>query len=227
MPFLKVWDGVFMVGGPELTSMEDCCIYAVDGGSEGFVLIDSGLGLTYNSVVENLMDAGLNPKRLKVIIATHCHVDHVGGLSKFKRDYSPTIAAHELDAEAIETGDPKRLGLELYGVAYEPCKVDLKFKGSEESLRVGDVELTVLHIPGHTPGSIAVYADVYGQRMLFGQDIHGPFNPEWGSNLEEWRRSIEKLLQLDADVLLEGHFGVIQPARAVRDFLRDYLEIMS
>lgn len=219
--------GVFMVGGPELTTMEDCCVYAVEGGDGSFVLIDAGLGPTYNSIVENLLEAGLNPRKLKAIIATHCHVDHVGGLSKFKRDYSPTIAAHELDADAIEAGDPKRLGLDIYGVEYEPCKVDVRFRGREESMKVGDVELVILHTPGHTPGSIAVYADVHGMRVLFGQDVHGPFNPDWGSNLDDWRRSIEKLIQLDADVLLEGHFGVIQPAHAVRRFLEDYLEIMS
>ncbi|RLF11653.1 MAG: Zn-dependent hydrolase [Thermoprotei archaeon] len=215
-----------MVGGPEITSMEDCCVYAIDAGPEDVVLIDSGLGLSYDSLVENMLEARLDPRKLRFIIATHAHIDHVGGLSKFKRDYGPTVVAHSLDADAIEIGDAERLALDLYGVDYEPCHVDLKLSRDVEILRIGDLELTILHIPGHTPGSISIYLDVGGQRLLFGQDIHGPFNPRWGSNLDHWRKSMEKLLQLDADILLEGHFGVIQPASAVKRFIEDYLNII-
>ncbi len=215
-----------MVGGPEITSMEDCCVYAIDAGPEDVVLIDSGLGLSYDSLVENMLEARLDPRKLRFIIATHAHIDHVGGLSKFKRDYGPTVVAHSLDADAIEIGDAERLALDLYGVDYEPCHVDLKLSRDVEILRIGDLELTILHIPGHTPGSISIYLDVGGQRLLFGQDIHGPFSPRWGSNLDHWRKSMEKLLQLDADILLEGHFGVIQPASAVKRFIEDYLNII-
>ncbi|NLN88481.1 MAG: Zn-dependent hydrolase, partial [Syntrophomonadaceae bacterium] len=63
-----------------------------------------------------------------------------------------------------------------------------------------------------------------GQRVLFGQDIHGPFNEEWGSDMQQWRKSMQTLLDLEADILCEGHFGVYQPAKAVKKYIEGYLQ---
>jgi len=73
------------------------------------------------------------------------------------------VIAHELDTEAIETGIGS--GAEYYGVSYQPCKVDVILRGTEETLRCGRHDLKVIHIPGHTPGSIGVYLDA-GTRIL-------------------------------------------------------------
>ncbi|HPF44633.1 MAG TPA: MBL fold metallo-hydrolase, partial [Syntrophomonadaceae bacterium] len=80
-----------------------------------------------------------------------------------------------------------------------------------------------LHTPGHTPGSLSIFCQYDGLKVLFGQDIHGPFNEEWGSDKNEWRRSLRRLLTLDADILCEGHFGIYQPASEVRRYIESYL----
>ena len=68
-------------------------------------------------------------------------------------------------------------------------------------------------IPRTYPGSIAVYVDIGGQRVLFGQDIHGPFMKEWGSDLAQWKQSM-KLLALNADILCEGILAsILRPIR--------------
>jgi len=74
------------------------------------------------------------------------------------------------------------------------------------------------------PGSIAVYRDYAGERVLFGQDIHGPFLPEFGADLAAWRRSMNMLLGLEADILCEGHFGVYRTKTRVREYIESYLE---
>jgi glyoxylase-like metal-dependent hydrolase (beta-lactamase superfamily II) len=223
--FKRIWGSVYMVGGPELTSPHDCCVYVV--GAEGqALLVDSGLGPSYPSLLNNLAEAGLRPSSLKLALATHAHVDHVGGMAKFREGCGLKVVAHELDADAIESGDAERLALDAYGVGYQPCPVDVKLSRAEEELEVGPLRVVVLHTPGHTPGSVAAYVDVDGRRLLFAQDVHGPFSPSWRSNLADWRRSMEKLLSLDADVLLEGHFGVIEPAEAARRFIEDWLSIL-
>jgi glyoxylase-like metal-dependent hydrolase (beta-lactamase superfamily II) len=79
------------------------------------------------------------------------------------------------------------------------------------------------HSLGHTPGSIAVWLDRDGKRILFGQDIHGPFLPEFSSDIDQWRISMEKLLILKADALCEGHFGIFQPGDRVEAYIRKYL----
>jgi glyoxylase-like metal-dependent hydrolase (beta-lactamase superfamily II) len=71
---------------------------------------------------------------------------------------------------------------------------------------------------------IVVYLDKDGKRILFGQDIHGPFLAESGANMFHWKQSMEKLITLNADILCEGHFGIYQPAGKVTEYIERYLE---
>jgi len=82
----------------------------------------------------------------------------------------------------------------------------------------------VIHIPGHTAGSIAAYLDADNRRVLFGQDIHGPYYPEWGADPAQAKLSLQKLIELKADILCEGHFGIYQPAAAIERYIRGYLD---
>jgi glyoxylase-like metal-dependent hydrolase (beta-lactamase superfamily II) len=218
-PF-KVWKDIYMIGSAELSHPYDCCVYLVDAGD--LVLIDSGAGKSFDKLVSNIEILGLDPKRLKAIIVTHAHIDHIGSLHQFQEIFGVQVIAHELDAEAIEQG----VGVvaEAYGIDYIPCPVDLRIQGSQESSPFGDYQLVAVHIPGHTPGSIAAYADIGGKRILFGQDIHGPYYPQWGANLVQAKLSLQKLIELRADILCEGHFVIYQPAAAVESYIREYLD---
>jgi glyoxylase-like metal-dependent hydrolase (beta-lactamase superfamily II) len=193
-------------------------VYLVDGGEET-VLIDAGAGEGYELIVDNIRSLGLWPEKLKSVIATHSHIDHIGALFRFRHDLGVQVIAHELDAEAIETG--RGSGAEYYGVSYQPCKVDVILKGAEGTVRCGRHDLKVVHIPGHTPGSIAVYVDA-GLRILFGQDVHGPYFLK-GSNTEQAKVSLRRLADLDADILCEGHFGVYEPKDEVRRYIEGHL----
>lgn len=53
---------------------------------------------------------------------------------------------------------------------------------------------------------------------------HGPFSEEFGSELAAWRKSMERLLALEADILCEGHFGVFRPKENVAAYIEHYLE---
>lgn len=216
-PF-RVWQDVYIVGSAEISHPYDCCIYLIDAGE--LVLIDAGAGKSFSRLVDNILTLGLTPEKLTAVIVTHAHIDHVGALARLQQEYGVQIVAHSLDAEAIETG--VGVGSEIYGVDYQPCQVDIKLKEAEGSLVFGKYELKFLHIPGHTPGSIAIYVDM-GRRILFGQDIHGPYYPEWGADPEQAVVSLQKLIELKADILCEGHFGIYQPASEVKRYIEDYL----
>ncbi len=124
---------------------------------------------------------------------------------------------------AIQEGLPHLTAASWYGVDYQKVVVDRVLKGRQEKVMAGNMELVCLHTPGHTAGGISVYVDIGGLRILFGQDIHGPFNKEWGSDMKQWRNSMQVLLDLEADILCEGHFGIYQPAQAVRKYIEGYL----
>jgi glyoxylase-like metal-dependent hydrolase (beta-lactamase superfamily II) len=215
---LSVSQDVYIVGGADLSHPYDCSVYLVDGGEE-MVLIDTGAGEGFELIVDNIRSLGLRPDKLKAVIATHSHIDHIGALFRFREEYGVEVIAHELDTEAIETGIGS--GAEYYGVSYQPCKVDVILRGSEETVGCGHHDLKVIHIPGHTPGSIAVYLDA-GTRILFGQDVHGPYLLK-GSNTDQAKISLRRLADLDADILCEGHFGVYEPKEEVRRYIEGHL----
>jgi glyoxylase-like metal-dependent hydrolase (beta-lactamase superfamily II) len=220
-PF-RVWKEIYMVGSADISHPYDCCIYLLNLGN--LVIIDSGAGLSFEKIVSSIERLGFDPNNIKAILATHAHIDHIGSLHKFQEQYKSQIIAHELDADTIESGIG--VAAEAYGVDYLPCTVDTKLSGDEQTLEFGDHKLNIVHIPGHTPGSVAAYIDIDGKRVLFGHDIHGPYLPEWGADRELAVASLQKLIDLKADILCEGHFGVYQPTDEVRRYIEYYLDTL-
>jgi glyoxylase-like metal-dependent hydrolase (beta-lactamase superfamily II) len=218
----EVTEGIYLIGGADITDPRDCAVYLLDLGE--LVLIDAGAGPSYTEIVRNIEKLGLDLTKLKSLILTHCHIDHIGGAPQFRDAFGCQIIMHHLDAEAVERGDDGMTAASWYNLRFPPMPVDVKLEKEEERLRFGDQEVVCLHTPGHTPGSLSVYLDRGGRRVLFGQDIHGPFSEEFGSDLAAWRSSMERLLTLEADILCEGHFGVYQPKENVRKYIRHYLE---
>ena len=74
--------------------------------------------------------------------------------------------------------------------------------------------------PAIPPGSIVILLDRDGQQILFGQDIHGPFLPAFGSDIAQWRTSMEMILTLTPDILCEGHFGIFLSNDSVERYIR-------
>lgn len=218
----KVADGVYLVGGQDLTDMRDCCVYLVDGGSE-LALIDAGLGYSCRAILDHIQTLGFDASLLKYVVATHGHIDHTGGLRYFQ-SRGAQIVGHVMELDAIAKGLPHLTAASYYGVKYQPVSVDVVLKGEKEKITVGELTLHCLFTPGHTPGGISPYVDLNGCRVLFGQDIHGPFNASWGADIKKWVASMKKLIELQADILCEGHFGVYQPATKVRRYIEHYLD---
>lgn len=222
----KIAEGVYQIGGPRMTAPEDCCVYLVDGGGE-MAVIDAGLGFSAPKLVDNIKALAKDPGAVKYLVATHGHVDHTGGLAYLKETLKAQVVVHRYDQAAVEGQNPVLTAADYYGVEYRPVKADIVLGGEEEALPLGGLQLVLLLTPGHTPGSMSLYVDTGGQMVLFGQDIHGPFDPAWSSDLEAWRKSMRRLLALKADVLCEGHFGVFQPASEVESYIRGYLDYYS
>jgi len=201
-----------------------CSVYLVDTQSdEGLVLIDAGMNL---EMIKNIKKMDLNPDDIKHCIITHFHIDHTAICADLK-DFNENIKfyAHELDADPIEQeGHDKKTAASWYGVKYRPIKLEKRLQGELETLELGNYDFHCIHTPGHTPGSISILIEAQGKKILFGQDIHGPFMKDFGSNLEDYQKSMQKLLDLKADILCEGHFGIFQPAERVEDYIKGYMK---
>jgi len=216
-PF-EVTKGIFMVGGPEITDGRDACVYLLNMGD--LVLIDSGAGWSVDQIQVNIERLGFDCSKLSKLILTHCHIDHIGGAPQLKERFGVTVYIHKLDAPPLEKGDPILTAATWYNTAFPPMPVDVKFNSPHETITIGDEKLVCLHTPGHTPGSISLYIDRGEERVLFAQDLHGPILKEFGSNLSQWDNSTQQLLELDADILCEGHFGVYRSKKEITNYIR-------
>jgi glyoxylase-like metal-dependent hydrolase (beta-lactamase superfamily II) len=218
----EVAKDIYLVGNSDMTDPKDCSIYLLNLGE--LVLIDAGAGTSVDRIVNNIEELSLDPMKISTVILTHCHIDHIGGAHAFKERYGARIVMHQLDADVAEKGDSRMTAAYWYGISLAPLPVDMKLTKEEECLHFGEQEVVCLHTPGHTPGSISLYLDRDDKRILFGQDIHGPFLAEFGSNISQWQKSMEKLLALKADILCEGHFGIYKPNNNVTDYIERYLD---
>lgn len=195
-----------------------CSVYLVDTRSDhGLVLIDSGMSIDMLRQIDN---HGLSFQQIRHCILTHCHIDHINACAELAHSL-PDIKfyAHELDAIAIEsTGYEERTAASWYGVQYRPVRLFQQFTG-DTLLKLGQTEFHCIHTPGHTPGSISILVKSNNIKVLFGQDLHGPFNEDFLSDLNDYQKSMEKLLNLDADILCEGHFGIFKPKDRVKEYI--------
>lgn len=211
---------IFIVGGPDITDSRDGCIYLLNLGE--LILIDTGAGWSVDKIINNIKKLGMYCKNISKILLTHCHIDHIGGVPEIKKRFGSKIYIHKLDAPPLENGDPILTAANWYQTKFPPTAVDVKFSSPEEILEIAGQKLICLHTPGHTPGSICIYLDKYGKRVLFAQDLHGPLIEEFGSNLGDWDRSTQKLLSIDADILCEGHFGIYKTKKDVKNYILSY-----
>lgn len=216
---------LWQVGGGRLSDPADCLVYALDLGAT--VLIDCGAGPGWPQIRRNLTAAGLDPSAVHTLVLTHCHVDHIGAAADVVAESGCRVAAHVLDTPAIETGDPEKTAAGWYNLTLRTITVDHRMEGPDDVLNFPNRWLRLIHTPGHTPGSIVAATELDGQRILFGQDIHGPFDPAFDSDIDAWRRSMKQLIDLEADILCEGHYGVFRPADKVRLFIERHLAMHS
>jgi glyoxylase-like metal-dependent hydrolase (beta-lactamase superfamily II) len=219
---MEILKNIWQVGGAGFTAPDDAAIYLIRLGEKA-ALIDAGCGNAHEKLVENV-SAVLPPEvAIEYLLLTHCHYDHSGGAEAVRKQYGCAIAAHQLDAVYLEKGDSRVTAASWYGTRMEPLQIDYKIGGSKEILKIGNGEITAYHCPGHSPGSLVFTVEIEGKRILFGQDVHGPLDSSLLSNHLDYKSSLSFLLELNADILCEGHFGVYQGKDEVERFIRSYL----
>ncbi len=206
------------VAGPEITGSYDSAVYLLDIGDT--LLIDAGSGFKFRQTVTNIKMAGHSPSALSSILLTHCHYDHIGAAPLFRKHLGIPLVMHEKDAEIIARGDSRLSAAICFRVELEPFPIDRILTGSEGAVSFGDREISWIHTPGHTPGSISPYLDQDGLRILFGQDISAPLLEYYDCDPSAWAESVDKLTALDADIFCDGHMGPIVGKRKVREYLK-------
>jgi glyoxylase-like metal-dependent hydrolase (beta-lactamase superfamily II) len=220
---MNITQEIFQVAGPGLTSSEDAASYLIKVGAAA-ALIDAGTGAALDMMLARIKKGGVDPEHLEYLFLTHCHYDHTGGAVGLK-DLIPQIkiVSQILETPYLEKGDQNVTAASWYGARIRPVSIDLKWPGATATFQLGNRLLTGYHTPGHSPGSAVYVMESEGLKVLFGQDVHGPLHPSLLSSQEDYRRSLHLLLELEADILCEGHYGVFRGKKEVAGFIQRFL----
>ncbi len=179
-------------------SSSDSNIYLI-----GDTAIDSGTGFNFTRLRDILRVLKKDLKDFRQVILTHSHFDHMGGHGFF---FEAKAAMHRDDAGVMEKGDPEASLANFFDGHLKPKKPDMLLKGGEK-INAGNMELEVIHTPGHTPGSICLYdaktATLFSGDMIFSNSIGRTDTP--GGDPSAFAASMEKLRKLKIERLLPGH----------------------
>ncbi|MFH1662973.1 MAG: MBL fold metallo-hydrolase [Chloroflexota bacterium] len=199
-------------------------------------IIDAGFRGSAKRIAMAINNLGRSMEEVSLIIITHNHLDHIGGLPGLREMTSAKVAVHRADLSYSEEGLPYsgflKLLLKIPGVSFfwpliyaKPDDVDIQLEGGEVFSPLGGME--VIHTPGHTPGSVSLFFPQ--TKLLIVGDLfgggHGDFwlTPKTvSSDVSQARESVKRLAQLDFDILCCGHGKpIIGGASAV---LRDWVK---
>lgn len=195
-----------------------------DSESKTAIAIDPGM---LNSAEQKEFDSYIAENNLKLtqIVNTHLHLDHCFGNNYVRDKYGIKVAAHPDDAflgnSLVEQAS--RFGIRLTGNDTK-AGIDIELKDGD-NIKVGAHTLKVLHVPGHSPGSIALYSTeggfVIGGDVLFKGSI-GRTDLQ-GGNLDTLLDSIHSRLMTlpDSTNVLPGHdrFTTIGAERATNPYI--------
>ncbi|MCD5413213.1 MAG: MBL fold metallo-hydrolase [Dehalococcoidia bacterium] len=118
-----------------------------------------------------MIQTGLN---IKLIVATHSHIDHVGAVKQVKEKTGAAFVMHEMAGQSRVVEGLSRVLGGIMGGSFEKTPPPDRFLKDGEMIKIGDLQFTILHVPGHSPGSIALA----GHGIVFTGD--SLFQPEAG-----------------------------------------------
>lgn len=220
--------GITRLFEPSADAMIRANIWLIEGARLD-VVIDAGNGLV--SLAPVLSAVRLEPDKPLLAVATHSHMDHAGGLHQFAQraghaleapeiqdihpllrrdDVWPAVARQSEEAgypvPALLIDRPPRTGFDP--ARWRPLGTTLTSTVDEgDVLDLGDRGLSVLHLPGHTPGSIGLWDEE--RAMLFSGDAVYAEEPIVDtaptSNVRDYVRTMNRLLGLRVDVVHSGH----------------------
>jgi metallo-beta-lactamase class B len=187
---------------------------------DGHILLDGALTQSAPVIDASIRKLGFRTEAIRLIVNSHAHYDHAGGIAALQRLSGATVAASASGAQALERGGPTADDPQ-YAFGHEtndfPPVKGVRVAKDGETLRVGALAIAAHLTPGHTPGSTAwTWRSCEGARcldMVYADSLNAVAAPGFrftgdGSRpsiVDSFRASIAKVAGLPCDVILTVH----------------------
>ncbi len=205
-PF-KVMDNLYYVGPGSVS------VWLIPT-TQGLILIDTAQEPYVDTVIDNIKKVGFDPKNIKYILLSHGHLDHFGGAAKIQALSGARVALSAADWDFMATqGAAQAAAGRGPKEGDAPPKRDMVLKEGD-TVKLGDTQLKVYIMPGHTPGSVTYEFTAYDNKKPYKALVFGGPGPRNGvQGGTEFLASVQRL---------EKDFTDVQVAVNVHSYLNSY-----
>ena len=204
-PF-RILGNLYYVGASDVTSF-------LVTTPAGHILIDGGFAETAPMIERSIAKLGFDVKDVRILLNSHAHLDHAGGLARLKERSGAKLMASAGDAPFLENGGSGDPLLGTRGL-FPPVRVDRRLQDGD-AVELGGTRLTARVTAGHTPGCTSWVFEVSDQgvkhavvaigslTILPGMQLTG--TPTWPGIAASFTRSFAVLRSIPCDVFLASH----------------------
>lgn len=191
--------------------------YILYNESNECIIIDPGC--YFDSEKEELKNFITNHKlQPKLLLNTHCHLDHVFGNKFIAEEFKLKLNTHEREKPILELAPASGL---MFNLPFDNYLGEVAYLKEGDFVKLGDDTLEVIHVPGHSPGSICFYCEkqkfIIGGDVLFQNSI-GRTDLPYGSHEDLLKHIKEKLFKLPGEVkVYPGHGAPTSIGQEIKD----------
>jgi metallo-beta-lactamase class B len=206
-PPVRIHGNAFLVGTCGISSI-------LIVGDQGDILIDGGPETAANLIADNIRALGYRVQDIRIILNSHEHYDHVGGIAKLQQLSGATVMTSAPAAKVLSLGIPATDDPQFGAVKpFPPVQVGRVVRDGEE-VRLGNLMLTAVATPGHTAGAMSwrwVSCDGGVCRtIVYADSLHAVSNDTYRFSdhpafVAAFRASIAKIADSQCEILLTPH----------------------
>ena len=222
---MKLTSDLHVVGGGYfgfgISGHLDCHVLVLNSGGE-LALVDPGMGIgnDFDTIMQNIRDDGLDPGKIRKMILTHYHCDHIGAAAEAQKRLDVEVYSSAFAAPVIRNADEKAVALDVAKAAnfypedfyLQACPVDVELVEGDV-IKVGNLEFETFETPGHCDGHLSFLMRGGDRTYLLGADL-----VFWGGKvvwqnihdcrIDAYADSMFKMEKQEFDALVPGHLQI-------------------
>jgi metallo-beta-lactamase class B len=133
---------------------------------QGNILINTGLAASEQQIKNNIGQLGFKYTDTKILLTTQAHYDHLGAMAAIKKSTGAQLMVDEKDAAVVNDGGSSDYAFGGNGSSFKPVTPDRLLQDGD-TIRLGNMQLVMLHHPGHTKGSCSFLFTVTDQQQSY------------------------------------------------------------